>query len=74
MCCLPRRDLVGGVLSVWQDPREELLKYHDVTEQEKEFLGKAYEKTQPKGAGLHHRTLEQEEEDFKEEQKKLLDS
>lgn len=57
-----------------QDPREELLKYEDETKDEKEFLGSAYKESQPEGAGLYHRTLEEEEEDFKDEQRKLLDS
>lgn len=60
--------------SILQDPREELLKYEAETKDEKEFLGSAYEKSQPEGGGMFHRTLEQEEEDFKEEQRKLLDS
>ena len=59
--------------SLWQDPREELLKYYEASEKDKEFSGKAYEQSQPEGAELHHRTLEEEEEDFKEEQRKLLD-
>lgn len=57
-----------------QDPREELLKYEEATKEDKEFLGSAYEKSQPEGGGMFHRTLEQEEEDFKDEQRKLLDS
>lgn len=60
--------------SCCQDPREELLKYEEATKDDKEFLGSAYEKSQPEGGGMFHRTLEQEEEDFKEEQRKLLDS
>ena len=57
-----------------QDPRDELLKYEEATKEDKEFLGSAYEKSQPEGGGMFHRTLEQEEEDFKEEQRKLLDA
>lgn len=57
-----------------QDPREELLKYDEETKKDKEFLGSAYEASQPKGGGMYHRTLEEEEEDFKEEQRKLLDA
>lgn len=59
---------------VLQDPREELLKYEEETKDDKEFLGSAYEKSQPEGGGMFHRTLEQEEEDFKDEQRKLLDA
>lgn len=57
-----------------QDPREELLKYEEATKEDKEFLGSAYQKSQPEGGGMFHRTAEQEEEDFKEEQRKLLDA
>lgn len=57
-----------------QDPREELLKYDEETKKDKEFLGSAYEQSQPKGGGMFHRTLEEEEEDFKEAQRKLLDA
>lgn len=59
---------------LFKDPREELLKYDEETKNDKEFLGSAYEASQPKGGGMHHRTLEEEEEDFKDEQRKLLDS
>lgn len=57
-----------------QDPREELLKYDEETKKDKEFLGSAYEQSQPKGGGMFHRTLEEEEEDFKDAQRKLLDT
>ncbi|CAN0016104.1 unnamed protein product, partial [Discosporangium mesarthrocarpum] len=57
-----------------EDPREELLKYDEATKKDKEYLGSAYKDTQPKGSELMETTLEQAEEDFKEEQRKLLDS
>eukprot|EP00903_Cladosiphon_okamuranus_P014177 g13174.t1 len=69
-----KEHLVSQKNLLHEDPREELLKYEEVTKEEKEFLGSAYEKSQPKGGGMFHRTAEQEEEDFKEEQRKLLDT
>ncbi|CAM9555038.1 unnamed protein product [Ectocarpus sp. 4 AP-2014] len=69
-----KEHLVSQKNLLHEDPREELLKYEAETKDEKEYLGSAYEKSQPKGGGMFHRTLEQEEEDFKEEQRKLLDS
>ncbi|CBJ29493.1 conserved unknown protein [Ectocarpus siliculosus] len=69
-----KEHLVSQKNLLHEDPREELLKYEAETKDEKEYLGSAYEKSQPEGGGMFHRTLEQEEEDFKEEQRKLLDS
>ncbi|CAM9292369.1 unnamed protein product [Laminaria digitata] len=69
-----KEHLVSQKNLLHEDPREELLKYDEETKKDKEFLGSAYEQSQPNGAGMFHRTLEEEEEDFKEAQRKLLDT
>lgn len=72
---VPAAGAMLRVLVVVQDPRTELLKYDEEAKKNGgEFLGSAYRATQPEGGGMHNRTLEEEEEDFKDEQKKLLDS
>ncbi len=51
-----------------QDPRAALLKYDAIAKQDPRFLGKAYAQTQPITA-LHAMTFEEEQAQFKEEQK-----
>jgi hypothetical protein len=53
-----------------EDPREALLKYDSKAKNDPLFLGKAYEKSQPKNI-LHGKTFEEEQIDFKKNQKKF---
>jgi hypothetical protein len=53
-----------------EDPREALLKLDAETKKNPLYLGKAYETTQPKNI-LFHQTFEEEQIDFKKNQKKF---
>ena len=54
-----------------EDPREALLKMDSIAKADPMFLGHAYATTQPQ-AMMHSMTFEEEQEDFKKKQKKVL--
>lgn len=54
-----------------EDPREALLKMDSVAKADPMFLGSAYANTQPQSM-MHSMTFEEEQEDFKKKQKKVL--
>ena len=54
-----------------EDPREALLKMDSIARADPMFLGHAYATTQPQ-ATMHSMTFEEEQEDFKKKQKKVL--
>ena len=54
-----------------EDPREALLKLDSLARSDPMFLGEAYGKTQPK-TKLAELTFEQEQEEFKKKQKRVI--
>jgi hypothetical protein len=52
-----------------EDPREALIKLDAAARAEPLFTAKAYQSSQPSGPVLHHKSFEEEQEEFKKKQK-----